>query len=117
MDNICSIVPYFEIQEGKLEDFKKVCEKFIEKTKTEEKCVYYGFCFEGNTMHCREAYEGAEGVLAHLENVGALIEEALTMSDLVRLEIHANAEETEKLRAPLTELNPRFFVWEMGFRK
>ena len=117
MDNICSIAPYFEIQEGKLEDFKKVCEKFIEKTKTEEKCVYYGFCFDGNTMHCREAYEGAEGVLAHLDNVAALIEEALTMSDLVKLEIHANAEETEKLRAPLAELNPTFLVWEMGFRK
>ncbi len=29
----------------------------------------------------------AEGLLAHLENVGALLQEALTLSDIERLEV------------------------------
>ncbi|MCH2204670.1 MAG: hypothetical protein MK132_02210 [Lentisphaerales bacterium] len=117
MDNVCSIVPYFQIHEGKLEDMKKLCETFIEKTKTEDKCLYYGFCFNGNVMHCREGYEGAEGVLAHIENVGELIDEALTISELFRFEIHGNAEELAKLKEPLKSLDPEYYTWELGFRK
>jgi len=31
-------------------------------------------------MFCREGYESAEGVLAHLDNVGALLSEMLNMA-------------------------------------
>jgi hypothetical protein len=55
---------------------------------------------------------GAEGALAHLESVGALLAEALTIADLTRLEIHGPAEELEKLKAPLAHLNPIWFVLE-----
>ena len=46
---------------------------------------YYGFSFYGNEAHCREGYADAEGALAHLENVGQLLEEALKMVELTRL--------------------------------
>jgi len=71
----------------------------------------------GNQAHCREGYEDAEGVLAHLENVGSLLEEALTISDLTRLEIHGPERELAKLREPLAALNPEFFTLEFGFRR
>lgn len=117
MDNVCSIVPYFQIQDGKLDEMKMLCETFIEKTKTEPKCLYYGFCFNENVMHCREAYEGAEGVLAHIENVGELIDEALKISELFRFEIHGNADELAKLKEPLASLDPEYYTLELGFRK
>ena len=116
-DKCCTIVPYFNVHSGKLEDFKVLCEQFVEKTGKEPKCLYYGFSFAGDQVHCREGYEDAEGVLAHLENVGPLLQESLKIAELARLEIHGPEEELAKLREPLAELNPQFFTLEYGFRR
>jgi quinol monooxygenase YgiN len=116
-DKCCTIVPYFKVHDGKLDAFKGLCEKFVEKTKTEPKCLYYGFSFYEDIAHCREGYVDAEGALAHLDNVGPLLEEALEVADLTRLEIHGPEEELAKLRGPLADLNPQFFVLEYGFRQ
>ena len=116
-DKCCTIVPYFKVQSGKLETFKALCEQFVEKTNKEPKCLYYGFSFDGDQAHCREGYEDAEGALSHLESVGSLLEDALKISDLTRLEIHGPEEELAKLRGPLAELKPQFFTLEYGFRR
>jgi quinol monooxygenase YgiN len=116
-DKCCSIVPYFKAHEGKLDQFKEMCEQFVSLTEKEEKVLYYGFCFDGDVAHCREGYADAEGVLTHLDNVGALLQEALTISDLTKLEIHGPEGELAKLREPLKELSPQFFVLEYGFRR
>ena len=50
-DKCCSIVPYFKVHEGKLEAFKALCEQFVDKTGMEPKCLYYGFCFDGEQAH------------------------------------------------------------------
>jgi quinol monooxygenase YgiN len=116
-DKCCTIVPYFKIASGKMDDFKALCERFVEKTNNEAKCLYYGFSFNGEQAHCREGYEDAEGVLTHLENVGSLLEEALKISELTCLEIHGCETELAKLREPLAHLKPNFFVLEYGFRR
>lgn len=116
-DQCCSLVPYFKIHSGKLDLFKGLCEQFVEKTNQEPKCLYYGFSFDGDQAHCREGYEDAEGVLAHLEHVGFLLEEALKIADLTRLEIHGPEAQLAKLREPLAGLNPQFFTLEYGFRR
>ncbi|VEN75436.1 conserved hypothetical protein [Candidatus Desulfarcum epimagneticum] len=116
-DRCCTIAPYFKVHEGQLDVFKKNCEEFIKKTETEPKCLYYGFSFDGDQVHCREGYEDAEGLLAHLDNVGALLAEALKIADLVRLEVHGPERELAKLREPLAELSPQYFVLEQGFRR
>jgi hypothetical protein len=116
-DKCCSVVPYFKIHAGKLEAAKALCEQFLEKSKTEPKCLYYGFSFDGDQMHCREAYQDAEGVLAHLANVGPLLGQLLEIADLTRLEIHGPSEGVAALRAPLAEYNPQYFTLEYGFRK
>jgi hypothetical protein len=116
-DSCCTIVPYFKAHEGKLDSFKALCERFISKSATEPKCLYYGFSFNGDQIHCREGYVDAEGVLTHLGNVGALLMEALTLADLARLEIHGPETELAKLRGPLAQFNPQFFVLEFGFRR
>jgi hypothetical protein len=67
--------------------------------------------------HCREGYEDAEGTLAHLENIGPLLEEILKISELTRLEIHGPEEELAKLRGPMADLKPQAFVLEYGFRR
>ena len=116
-DKCCTIVPYFKVSSGNLESFKELSEKFVKKTNDEPKCLYYGFSFDGDLAHCREGYEDAEGMLTHLENVGSLLEEALKIAELTRLEVHGPKEELEKLREPLSGLNPQFFILEYGFRR
>ena len=116
-DKCCTILPYFQVSSGKIEAFQRLCEQFVEKTKLESKCLYYGFSFDGDLVHCREGYEDAEALLAHLDNVGYLLKEALKISELTRLEIHGPEEELAKLREPLSNLQPQFFTLQYGFRK
>ena len=116
-DTCCTIVPYFTVPEENLATFKSNCDEFIALTSKEEKCLFYGFSFNGNIAHCREGYVDAEGALAHIENVGALLEETLKICELTRLEIHGPEAELAKLREPLADLNPDFFVLEYGFRR
>ena len=116
-DTCVTVVPYFKIHSGKQAAMRQLCERFIETTRTEPKCLYYGFSFDGDAMHCREGYQDAEGVLAHLANVGALLQEALTLSDLTRLEIHGIESELAALRGPLASFNPQYFTLEYGFRR
>lgn len=116
-DTCCTIVPYFKVHDGKLEAFKALCAKFVEQTEQEPKCLYYGFTFDGDQAHCREGYVDAAGALAHLESVGPLLEEALQMADITRLEVHGPEAELAKLREPLAALGPQFFTLEYGFRR
>ena len=116
-DKCCTLVPYFKVHAGKLADFKGLCEQFVAKTDTEPKCLYYGFSFDGDQAHCREGYADAAAVLAHLENVGDLLQQALKIADLTRLEVHGPKQELDQLRGPLTDLKPQFFTLEYGFRR
>jgi quinol monooxygenase YgiN len=116
-DTCCSIAPYFKVPTENLSRFKDLCARFVESSQKEPKCLYYGFSFDGDQAHCREGYADADGLLAHLDNVGALLQEALKLAEITRLEIHGPADQLDKLRGPLAELNPQFFTLEYGFRK
>jgi quinol monooxygenase YgiN len=95
LSNFVSIHPYFKVHPGKLETVKAGLPRFVEKTRTEEKNLFYEFTVNGDEMFCREGYTDAEGVLAHLDNVGALLAELLTMVDLTRFDVHGPAAELE----------------------
>jgi quinol monooxygenase YgiN len=110
--NFVSLHPYFKVHPGKLETVKAGFPRFIEKTATEKKNLFYEFTVNGDEMFCREGYTDAGGVLAHLDNIGALLAEMLTMVDLTRFEVHGPAAELEKLKAPLAHLNPVWFAIE-----
>ena len=116
-DPCCTLVPYFKVHDGKLDEFRGYVEQFVEKTSSEPKCLHYGFSFNGSNAHCREGYADAEALLAHLENVGAVLDQTLKIADITRLEVHAPAAELDKLREPLKGLNPDFYTMEIGFRR
>lgn len=116
-DTCCTLVPYFKVQPGKMGEFKALCDQFVAKTATEPKCLHYAFSFDADNAHCREGYVDADGLLAHLANVDEPLQAALKIADLTRLEVHAPAAEIDKLRGPLKDLSPQFFIVEMGFRR
>jgi quinol monooxygenase YgiN len=109
LSNFVTLHPYFKVHPGKLEAFKAGFPAFVEKTQSEPKNLFYEFSVNGDEIFCREGYADAAGLLAHLDNVGALLAEALKIADLVRLEVHGPASELEKLKAPLADLNPAWF--------
>jgi quinol monooxygenase YgiN len=102
--------PYFKAHPGKLEAFTAGIAAFQQKTATEKGNLFYNFTINGDEILCREGYESAEALLAHLENVGALLAEALKIADLTRIEVHGPAAELEKLKQPLAHLSPEWFV-------
>jgi quinol monooxygenase YgiN len=112
LSNFVSLHPYFKVHPGKLEIFTAGFPGFIARTTTEEKNLFYEFTVNGDEVFCREAYADAEGLLAHLENIGALLAEALKIADLIRVEVHGPAAELDKLKGPLAHLKPDWFVSE-----
>lgn len=116
-DTMCTLVPYFTVQDGKLDEFKALGEQMVATTKTESDCSFYGYTFNGSRALCREGYTGAEGVLAHLKNVDSLLKQALAIASLDVFEIHGPADQLDQLRDPLKSLGPTYFVLETGFRR
>ena len=116
-DTACSIMPYFQIAEGKSEEFKAISDKMVESTTRETGCLYYGFSFAGDTSYCREGYVDADALLVHAVNAGPLLEQLTSVSTIVRIEICGPAAEIDKLREPMAFLNPTFYVLESGFRR
>ena len=112
--NAVSIHPYFEIKPGQHEAVKALFSEFIERAAKEPKCIFYGFTAHDDQLFCQEAYEDAEGVLAHLENVGQQLGRMLELATLLRLEIHGPAAELRKLEGPLASMKPTYFTWQCG---
>ena len=116
-DTVCTLVPYFTVQDGKLDEFKELGEQMVQRTQSESEVAFYGFSFSGQRAHCREGYRSSAGILAHLENVDGLLKQALAIASLDILEIHGPADQLAELQEPLKGLNPVYFTMETGFRK
>ena len=112
-----SIHPYFKPHEGRLAEFIAGMPAFVERTRSEESVLFYDFTVCEDTVFCREAYVGGEGALHHLENVGDLLQSALGISDLLRLEVHGAAAELDKMREALKDLPVQWFVLETGLER
>jgi quinol monooxygenase YgiN len=116
-DRAVSIHPYFKVSEGKMDQFKSLCERFVARTGAEPQCLYYGFSFSGDEVFCREAYDSAEGALEHLANVGPLLSEAMEIAQITRLEIHGPEEELSKLKQQITDFSPTYFTLLYSVRR
>ena len=117
-DRFVTIEPYFRVKPGEEQNVRSYLERFVEMTRAEPDCLYYGFTFCGDRIHCREGYTHGAGALAHLGNVGPLLTEMLEsgIAELTDLQIHGPAEELEQLKEPLNDLNPSYWTLEYGFR-
>ena len=117
LDTCCTLVPYFEIQDGQLDAFKALVQKLVAKTRTEPGCMHYAFSFSGNVAHCREGYVDAAALLAHGKNVAELLGQAMKIAKIIRFEVHAPESEIDRLRGPMASRNPQFFALEEGIRR
>lgn len=114
LEQSVSLHPYFRVHPGKLPAVENLLKRFVEKTAREADCLYYEFTRNDNVVFCREAYVHAEGVLTHLENVGAELQEMLAISDVIRVEVHGPADQLAKLKEPLEHLSAEWFEYVAG---
>jgi quinol monooxygenase YgiN len=105
-----SLHPYFKVPPDKLQMLKDVLPEFVAKTRDETGNLFYEFTISGDEVFCREGYVNAEALLEHLGNVSEMLEAALKLAELIRIEVHGPAAELEKLRGPLAHLNPAWFI-------
>jgi quinol monooxygenase YgiN len=105
-----SLHPYFKVPPDKLAVLKGILPEFVAKTRDETRNYFYEFTVSDDIVFCREGYVNAEALLEHLGNVQAMLEQALAMAELIRLEVHGPARELEKLKGPLAHLNPEWFA-------
>ena len=109
LSRFVSLHPYFKVPSDKMPYLKAILPEFAAKTRNETGNLFYEFTINGDEVFCREGYVNAEALLAHLENVGAMLAQALAMADLIRIEVHGPAAELAKLKEPLAHLKPAWF--------
>ena len=117
LSQFVSLHPYFTVHAGRMEEFKAGMLGMVERTRSEEKNLFYEFTVNGDEVFCREAYADAAGLLFHLGNVDALLKAALKIADLTRLEVHGPAGELDLLHDALAGLKPAWFPIECGVTK
>ncbi|MHB8867989.1 MAG: putative quinol monooxygenase [Thermoleophilia bacterium] len=116
-DTCCTIQPYFKIHEGRIAEFKAVAERMTAETGSEDGCLYYGFSYDGDEAYCREGYADAEGLLHHAGHLRELLDELMQYCDIARFEVCGPEAQLAKLKEPMAEMAPRYFVLEKGFRR
>jgi quinol monooxygenase YgiN len=104
LSRFVSLHPYFKVPSDKMPYLKAILPEFAAKTRNKTGNLFYKFTINGD-----EGYVNAEALLAHLENVGAMLAQTLTMADLIRIEVHGPAAEIAKLKEPLAHLKPAWF--------
>ena len=109
LSRFVSFHPYFKVPPDKMPYLKAILPEFAAKTRNETGNLFYEFTINGDEVFCREGYVNAEALVAHLDNVSAMLTQALTMSELVRIEVHGPAAELAKLKEALAHLKPAWF--------
>lgn len=114
---LVSLHPYFKAHPGQLEAARALLPIFVQRTTSEPGCCYYEFTINGDVIFCREGYVNAAAALAHLNNVGDLLQQMLNVSDIDRLELHGPAAELDQMRSTLNQFHPDWFITECGVQR
>ena len=93
--------------------------EFVEATKREAGCVYYGWSIAGDKLFCREAYVDGAAANAHLANVGPQIGKILAdgVCTLDEIHIHGPADQLELVKPGTKDLGTVYYGQHSGFSR
>lgn len=77
------------IKPGRLEEFKRAAQALFERTQSEPGCLRYDyFISDDGTRNINiEVFEGADGFVAHMDNVRDLVPALNDAADIVRIDV------------------------------
>lgn len=116
--DVVTLIGTFTLHPEKADAFKANCEAMVALREKEPDHLASAYSFDGDGgAVSREDYRNAEAVIRHMQVGEHIFEKTRQMVDITGAEVHGPAAELDKLRDPLRDLSPRFFVTESGFRR
>ena len=116
-----SIHPRFTVSDWSAA--RPLLDETVARMKLVSGCIYFGWTRCGDDLVCRQAYTNAEGVRAHLDGVGALIEQlASGPATLDSVSVHGPSTRLGECKAVMGEkygvsVSPRYFALDSGFQR
>lgn len=115
---IVTVIGYFAIRPGNAARFRDNCEAMVALRDKEAGHPASAYSFESDSAAVsREDYESADAFAQHLDVGKHIFETTRQLVDITGVEAHGPADEIEKLRPLLSDMSPRFFRTEFGFRR
>ncbi|MCY1720584.1 hypothetical protein OU798_09540 [Prolixibacteraceae bacterium Z1-6] len=110
------ITAKFKIQKGKLDEFKKGAAAAIALVNENEKgagALQYDWFFSPDETECvvRETYADSNAVITHLQNVGEILGQVLSISDF-SAEIYGPI--SDEVRNAVAPFNPMHYSFYQG---
>eukprot|EP00971_Amphidinium_carterae_P029183 574291-Amphidinium_carterae.1 len=88
-DTQVTILPYFTVPDGKMEEFKAGFKGCYSDSRAGTKALlYYGFAVCGNQVVVRESYKSAEAAVQHLKDVSDSVGKLLVLAGKSGLELN-----------------------------
>lgn len=114
MDKIQLTATFPAIDPADLSAFKELAAESIELVRSEPGTLQYDWFFSEDERRCvvRETYADSEAVLAHVDNVGAIVEQIVPLGGGLELELFGTP--SPELAAGLRKLAPAIHPFFAG---
>ena len=116
--SVVTLIGHFEIRPGCAKQFRANCEAMVALRDKEPGHLASAYSFDGDAAATsREDYKDADAVMRHMTVGQHIYESTRSLVDITGVEIQGPAVELDKLRDLFSDLSPRFYVTEFGFRR
>ncbi len=110
----------FAIQEGKMEEYKKLVQEMSMLVEANEPdTMRYQFYFDSSEIKCvvYETYANSDAVFAHNNGIASqtILPKIFNISRISKFEVYGNP--SEELQKVLTSFNPKTYSLFTGFRR
>lgn len=108
----------FSIQEGKLDEFKKLTSNIVDKVEANEPgMLNYDWYLSGDGSKCRvvDTYTDSNAIMAHFANVGDLLGALGEIAPITEFKIYGNL--SDEVRQATEPFSPQYYDHFRGFTR
>jgi quinol monooxygenase YgiN len=118
-DDQIHFIAEFDIEEGKIEEYKKLVKEMSLMKATEPETLNYQFYLNQDNTKCivHETYSNSEAVFAHANGVASkiVLQKIFNIAKISKFDVYGNP--CEELQKVLTSFNPQIYNLFTGFSR